>query len=36
MNEDQLAHFRQAHLGFIFQSYNLLPSMTAAENVACR
>ena len=34
MNEDQLAHFRQAHLGFIFQSYNLLPSMTAAENVA--
>ena len=34
MDEDQLAHFRQEHLGFIFQSYNLLPSMTAAENVA--
>ena len=34
MDETQLAHFRQAHLGFIFQSYNLLPSMTAAENVA--
>ena len=34
MSEDELAHFRQAHLGFIFQSYNLLPSMTAAENVA--
>lgn len=34
MNENQLAHFRQEHLGFIFQSYNLLPSMTAAENVA--
>ncbi|MGN0975454.1 MAG: ABC transporter ATP-binding protein [Gemmiger sp.] len=34
MNENQLAKFRQAHLGFIFQSYNLLPSMTAAENVA--
>ena len=34
MSEDQLANFRQAHLGFIFQSYNLLPSMTAAENVA--
>ena len=34
MNEDELAEFRQQHLGFIFQSYNLLPSMTAAENVA--
>lgn len=34
MTEQELAKFRQAHLGFIFQSYNLLPSMTAAENVA--
>jgi len=34
MTEDELAAFRQQHLGFIFQSYNLLPSMTAAENVA--
>lgn len=34
MSEQELAKFRQAHLGFIFQSYNLLPSMTAAENVA--
>ena len=34
MTENELASFRQAHLGFIFQSYNLLPSMTAAENVA--
>ena len=34
MTETELARFRQAHLGFIFQSYNLLPSMTAAENVA--
>lgn len=34
MSENELAHFRQQHLGFIFQSYNLLPSMTAAENVA--
>ena len=34
MTENELARFRQAHLGFIFQSYNLLPSMTAAENVA--
>ncbi len=34
MSENQLAEFRQQHLGFIFQSYNLLPSLTAAENVA--
>ena len=34
LNEDQLTAFRQKHLGFVFQSYNLLPSLTAAENVA--
>ena len=34
MNENQLALFRQENLGFIFQSYNLLPQLTAAENVA--
>ena len=34
MDENSLAKFRPAHLGFIFQSYNLLGSMTAAENVA--
>ncbi len=34
MTEDELAKFRQQYLGFIFQSYNLLPTMTAAENVA--
>ena len=34
MDETELARFRQQHLGFIFQRYNLLPSMTAAENVA--
>lgn len=34
MDENQLAVFRQEHLGFIFQSYNLLPQLTAAENVA--
>ncbi len=34
MTENELAKFRQEHLGFIFQSYNLLPSLTAAENVA--
>ena len=34
MNEAELAAFRQEHMSFIFQSYNLLPSMTAVENVA--
>ena len=34
MSEKQLAHFRQKHIGFVFQSYNLLPGMTAIENVA--
>jgi len=34
LNENQLASFRQQHLGFVFQSYNLLPGLTAVENVA--
>ncbi|MFZ5968804.1 MAG: ABC transporter ATP-binding protein [Bacillota bacterium] len=33
MSEEQLARFRQKNVGFIFQSYNLLPSLTALENV---
>ena len=33
MNEDQLADFRQKYVGFVFQSYNLLPTLTALENV---
>lgn len=33
MNENKLAKFRQNSLGFVFQSYNLLNSMTAVENV---
>ncbi|NLK67547.1 MAG: ABC transporter ATP-binding protein [Clostridiaceae bacterium] len=32
-NEKQLAKFRQKYVGFIFQSYNLLPNLTALENV---
>lgn len=34
MTENELAKFRQKHIGFVFQSYNLLPFMTATENVA--
>ena len=34
LGEDELAAFRQRHLGFVFQSYNLLPGLTAAENAA--
>lgn len=34
MNEKKLAKFRQKHIGFIFQSYNLLGALTALENVA--
>lgn len=34
LNENQLAAFRQRHPGFVFQSYNLLPNLTATENVA--
>lgn len=34
LNEDALAAFRQQHIGFVFQSYNLLPNLTATENVA--
>lgn len=33
MSENHLSRFRQEHLGFVFQSYNLLGSMTALENV---
>ncbi len=34
MNEEQLAKFRQKYIGFIFQSYNLIPTLNAMENVA--
>lgn len=34
LSEAQLADFRRRHLGFVFQSYNLLPNLTATENVA--
>lgn len=34
LDENQLAHFRRETVGFIFQSFNLIPTMTAVENVA--
>ncbi len=34
LSENDLAAFRQKHIGFVFQSYNLLPELTATENVA--
>ena len=34
MNEDQLARFRSQHMGVVFQSFHLIPTMTALENVA--
>lgn len=34
LDENALAVFRRRKVGFIFQSFNLIPSMTAAENVA--
>ncbi len=34
MDEDALARFRRAHMGVVFQSFHLIPTMTALENVA--
>lgn len=33
-NEDQLAEFRRDNMGVVFQSFHLIPTMTALENVA--
>ena len=34
VKESQLTKYRREHVGFVFQFYNLIPSLTAAENVA--
>ena len=34
MNEDDLARFRRTHIGIVFQSFHLVPTMTALENTA--
>jgi len=33
MDDDQLSEIRSSYLGFIFQSYNLLPQYTVVENI---
>ncbi|MEA3405735.1 MAG: ABC transporter ATP-binding protein [Pseudomonadota bacterium] len=33
-NDDELTDYRRYHVGFVFQFYNLIPSLTARENVA--
>ena len=33
LNDDALSEFRLRHLGFIFQSFNLIPQLTVGENI---
>ncbi|MDT7837683.1 ABC transporter ATP-binding protein [Aquabacterium sp. OR-4] len=33
LSDDELADFRAAHIGFVFQSFNLIPVLTTFENV---
>src|ERR1700739_1337746 len=33
MSDGEIAHWRNEHIGFIFQSFNLIPVLTALENV---
>ncbi len=33
LNDKQIAHWRNEHIGFMFQSFNLIPVLTAMENV---
>lgn len=34
MNDSQLSHFRNENIGFVFQSFHLIPSLNVMENVA--
>jgi putative ABC transport system ATP-binding protein len=34
LNDDKLTEYRAAHVGFVFQFYNLIPTLTALENIA--
>ena len=34
LSEDELARFRRDRIGYVFQSYHLIPTLTALENVA--
>lgn len=34
LSEEKLTKFRQLNVGFVFQSYNLIPTLTATENVS--
>jgi putative ABC transport system ATP-binding protein len=34
LNDDQLTHLRRERLGFVFQFFNLLPTLTVTENIA--
>ena len=34
LDDDDLTNYRRRHVGFVFQAYNLIPSLTARENVA--
>lgn len=34
LNDDELAEIRNSHLGFVFQSFNLLPRLTTLKNAA--
>lgn len=33
MNSEKLAHFRRKQLGFVFQNFNLMPTLTVEENI---